>query len=151
MPFHDPDDDATRIQAVFCGWLTRQRRRYPCFYFPPRPVTPNSRQYRAPTYRNDDWVYWDRQQYLDRHCGLELESGDCVEQGTIHSLQSTICGEARAAQEPYCDWCWKNILVLDRFSTCSLCDFDVCVECMEYALENRQTCDLWRFIQLTEN
>lgn len=152
MPFRDPDDVATRIQATIRGWLTRQRRRYPCVYFPPRPITPNSRRYRAPAYRNNEWVYWDRQQYLDHHCGLELEYLDCVEQGGVHPLHPPCtCGEACAAQERYCDWCSKDILLSNLFSRCSSCSFDVCNECMEYALENRQSCDLWRFIRLVEN
>ena len=133
MPFRDPKDEAARIQAICRGWLTRQRLRYPCFYFPPRRATPDSRRYRAPAYRNDDWVYWDRQQYLDRHCGLETESGDCVDQGTSHSLENTSHGEGT---EAYCDWCWKDILGSDRCFTCSSCDFDVCIECMEYAVQN---------------
>lgn len=145
MPFRDPEDEAARIQAICRGWLTRQRLRYPCFYFPPRPATPDSRRYRAPTYRNDDWVYWDRQQYLDRHCGLETESGDCVDQGTKHSLENTSHGEGT---EAYCDWCWKGISGSDRCFTCSSCDFDVCIECMEYAVQNGNRCDLWRFVRL---
>ena len=78
MPFRCEDDDATRIQATVRGWLTRQRLRYPFVYFPPRPISPDSVRYTAPSYRNDPWIYWDREQFLERDCGLETEDGDCV-------------------------------------------------------------------------
>lgn len=157
MPFRCDDDYATQIQSLWRGSLTRWRRRYPFMYFPPRPLSPGSNRYALPSYRNNPWIYWDRQQYLEMDCGLETEEGDCVRRGTKHSLQVRQTYQFDEVGEPtefYCDWCCKDITFplrdwcVDTF-TCSTCDFDVCTECMEYATANEQQCDLWRFITVS--
>jgi hypothetical protein len=123
-------------------------------YFPPRPLSPGSNRYALPSYRNQPWIYWDREQYLAMDCGLETEEGDCVRRGTKHSLrvcQTYQFDENGETTEFYCDWCCKDITFPANTFTCSTCDFDVCDECMEYALENRQSCDLWRFVRIADS
>ena len=122
---------ATMIQSAWRGYRVRTDQEMWDSLYP----------YTAPAYRNILTRYRSREDFERNHFGVEYELGDCLHRGLRHGVIRT---PLERFDDFYCDWCAKDIEHTDQYRwTCEDCDFDICCECVAFAVQN-ETSDLWR-------